>query len=153
MTPETPLLLCYDGSEDAKRAIARAAQLFGPCAAVVLSVWQPAAAMAIYGWPGMGAIADVSDVDVTTERYTGELAVAGAELAQSVGLSAEPLAVEAIGPVWQTILATADERDAAAIVMGSRGLAGIKSMLLGSVSSNVLHHASRPTLVVPHTGG
>jgi nucleotide-binding universal stress UspA family protein len=32
--------------------------------------------------------------------------------------------------------------------MGSRGLTGVRSMLLGSVSSAVVHHADRPTLVV-----
>jgi len=43
----------------------------------------------------------------------------------------------------------ADRHDAAAIVMGSRGLTGLTSMLLvGSVSSAVLHHAGRPTLIV-----
>ena len=42
----------------------------------------------------------------------------------------------------------ADRHDAAAIVMGSRGLAGVRSMLLGSVSSAVVHHADRPTLII-----
>ena len=32
--------------------------------------------------------------------------------------------------------------------MGSRGLTGLRSMLLGSVSSAVVHHADRPTLVI-----
>ena len=36
------------------------------------------------------------------------------------------------------------------IVLGSRGLGGIKSFVLGSVSSAVVHHATRPTLVVRH---
>ena len=33
--------------------------------------------------------------------------------------------------------------------MGSRGLTGIKSLLLGSVSRGVLTHADRPVMVVP----
>jgi hypothetical protein len=36
----------------------------------------------------------------------------------------------------------------AAIVMGSRGLTGVRSMLLGSVSNAVVHHTERPTLVI-----
>ena len=71
------------------------------------------------------------------------------------GLEAEPFAVEASGSVWNTIVEIADRQDAAAIVMGSRGLTGVRSMLLGSVSSGVLHHADRPTLVIsqPAAGG
>ena len=32
--------------------------------------------------------------------------------------------------------------------MGSRGLTGLRAMFLGSVSSAVVHHADRPTLIV-----
>ena len=35
------------------------------------------------------------------------------------------------------------------IVMGTRGLAGVKSMLLGSVSHAVLQHADRAVMIVP----
>ena len=90
-----PLLLCYDGSEDAKHAIEHAGRLLGGRDALVVTVWQ----------------ADT-------------------------------------GPVWKTIVDIADRNDAATIVMGSRGLTGLRSMLLGSVSSAIVHHADRPTLVI-----
>ena len=53
------------------------------------------------------------------------------------------------GPVWETIVGVADRHDAATIVMGSRGLTGLRSILLGSVSNAVVHHADRPTLIIP----
>lgn len=48
-----------------------------------------------------------------------------------------------------TIVAVATELDAGVIVMGTRGLNGVKSFLLGSVSHHVAQHADRPVLVVP----
>ncbi len=51
--------------------------------------------------------------------------------------------------IWGTILEQAADVDASAIVLGSRGLTGLKSLLLGSVSHAVIQHADRPVIVVP----
>ncbi len=44
----------------------------------------------------------------------------------------------------------ANERDAAAVVLGARGLGRVESVLLGSVSTAVVAHLHRPVLVIPH---
>ena len=60
------------------------------------------------------------------------------KLAQAGGLQAEALPVRDAADIADTILETASERDAAAIVIGSRGLKGLKSKMMGSSSSSVL---------------
>lgn len=47
------------------------------------------------------------------------------------------------------IVDAADREDARAIVVGSRGLSGVKSALLGSVANGVVHHSTRPVVVIP----
>ncbi|MDA0181911.1 universal stress protein [Solirubrobacter phytolaccae] len=146
----SPVILSYDGSEDAVVAIQRAAALFGPRPALVLVVWPRAHAQLAYGWPGMAYAQDLDAIDKAAAEGAAELAEKGAALAREAGLDAEPLTMRASGPIWQAILDVAEDRDAAAIVLGSRGLSGIKSLVLGSVSGAVVHHTTRPTLVVRH---
>lgn len=50
--------------------------------------------------------------------------------------------------VPSAILKASDSDDIDLIVMGSRGLSGIKSWFLGSVSKNVVEHCKKPILIV-----
>ena len=76
------------------------------------------------------------------------MAEEGAGIARATGFDAISIVAEAKGPVWAAVEQVAEEHDASAIVVGSRGFSGIKSLLLGSVSSGIVHHALRPTVVV-----
>lgn len=144
-----PLILCYDGSEDAGHAIRRAGELFAGRRARVVSVWQPTAAPGGLGFAGETAgMVDLFALDRAAAKAGDSIADEGARLAREAGLLAEPVAVQAAGAVWKTIVELADRDDAATIVMGSHGRAGLRAMLLGSVSSAVVHHADRPTLIV-----
>ena len=48
----------------------------------------------------------------------------------------------------QAIVHLAEELGAGLIVMGSRGLGGVRRALMGSVSASVVHHAHCPVMVV-----
>jgi nucleotide-binding universal stress UspA family protein len=146
------ILLCYDGSADARAAIDHAGTLFSGQAATVLTVWERFAevmARASYGFGGYAGIENVGEIDAATEHAAQRQADAGAELARAAGLDASGRTCTRRGSVADGILQVADELDVTAIVAGSRGLTGLKSMMLGSVSHELIHHADRTVIVVP----
>jgi nucleotide-binding universal stress UspA family protein len=140
------ILICYDASTDATEAIARGAQLLRGQRATVLSVWTPFDAAAL----GLtGGVEDVQKTDEASRRYAEQQAESGAHLAEQAGFDAKPLAVDRRSTIANAILDKARALDAAAILMGSRGLTGVKSMLLGSVSHAVIQHADRTVIIIP----
>jgi nucleotide-binding universal stress UspA family protein len=63
----------------------------------------------------------------------------------SSDLRVEPHVVR--GQAAEVLLRAADDADL--LVVGSRGRGGFRSLLLGSVSHQVAHHAHRPVTIVP----
>ncbi len=96
-----------------------------------------------------GGAFNVDEIDAATRESAQGSAEAGAKLAREAGLDARPRICAQFGTVAGTIVATAAELEATAIVVGSRGLTGLKSQLLGSVSHALLQHADRIVIVVP----
>ena len=116
-----PLLIAYDGSEDAKYAIRSAAGLLAVKNALVVTVWHPTSDLGTFAWYGAGPnMVNFPELDRAGAEAGGRVAEEGAQIAREAGLHAESLAIEATPPVWKTIVDTADLHDAAAIVMGSR---------------------------------
>ena len=142
---DAQILICYDGSNEAKRAVDTAAALLGRRHAVVLNV-APAMTLAesMATTPSLvpgGAFEDLNRADAL------QRAEAGAARARRAGLHAEPRATIARS-TWQGIVDVADELDAAVIVIGSRGFSGVREFAHGSVSHDVATHARHPVLIV-----
>ena len=146
------VLIAYDGSADADAAVAMAAGVYAGASAVVVSVWEGFSEVVARSAKGLAVAAlDFEEIDRAAEQRAQECAEAGAARARAGGLPAESRAVHRAFSVWGTILDAAADADADVIVMGSRGLTGIKSVLLGSASRGVLGHADRPVMIVPAT--
>jgi nucleotide-binding universal stress UspA family protein len=145
------ILIAYDGSADAQAAIDQAGSLMNGESATVLTVWEPFVELMTRTGVGfsMGAgVADIDAIDSATEQAARDRAREGAERARGAGLNAQPRSRAQETTIADAILAEANDVDARAIVVGTRGLTGVKSVLLGSVSNAVVHHAERTVIVV-----
>jgi nucleotide-binding universal stress UspA family protein len=150
-----PVVLAYDGSPEAQAALREAVALFGQRPLIVASAWEPGLALVTMmppaGEPSMGYMPDpehVAAIDRAESAHASNVAEAGARRARELGATAEAVSVPDSANIAETLIAIAEERDARAIVVGSRGLGGIKARMLGSTSRALLHGTHRPVLVV-----
>lgn len=158
MEGRRPILIAYDGSGASRAAVREAGTLFAPAAALVLTVWEPALAqlMLVPDPSGMGNTfmpydpAVAHEVERAGEQHAQQIAEDGVRLANEAGLAARALLAEDSAATAEAIVAMADTHEVRAIVIGSRGLRGLRSKLLGSTSSHVLRHAHQPVVVVRH---
>jgi nucleotide-binding universal stress UspA family protein len=146
-----PILIAYDGSDAAGRAIEATGRLLGGRPAIVVHVWRSRIRHSLAGnvleRVPMHEVRDtVTDLDGLFEQWAQETAEQGADLARSQGLDARSLAMETKRPLAHAILQVADDEDAAAVVVGRTG-GGFAEAVLGSVSEALLHALERPVLV------
>ena len=137
--PERPILIAYDGSEDARAAITSAGELLTPGPALIVTFWHPAERLvSTSAGPASYApiFGEIDELERTNARSSAE---EGAALAREVGFDAGPLVARSDRNVWRAILDLGAEHDARAIVVGSRGQGGLTDVLLGSVPGRVVH--------------
>jgi nucleotide-binding universal stress UspA family protein len=118
-----PIVVGYDGSTGAERALASASSLFPDRRLILASVGDDTATA--------DTIADVQPA------------------AETVRLERRPSALGRGRAIAEALAGLAATRDAAAVVVGSRGQSAHREIILGSVAMAVLHHVRRPVAVVP----
>jgi nucleotide-binding universal stress UspA family protein len=147
---ERPILFCFDGSEGSREALLAGSRRLRPGPAVVLTVWETVALrVARQAFSGGMTIANEDEIDSEEEVAARAAAEEGARHAREHGWDAKPRLARVGTTEWQAIVDVADEIDAALIVCGTRGLGGLRGLVLGSVSHAVLQHAGRPVLIAP----
>jgi nucleotide-binding universal stress UspA family protein len=146
-----PVLIAYDGSDDARAAVDRATELFPERAAIVLTVWESAVGLADAARVALpGAVVEEAMValDAAAETDAESTAAEGAGLVRAKGCHATAISARSAGNVASTILAEADRVGAAVVMAGTRGRSAVKAALLGSVSAGLTARSRRPVLVV-----
>jgi nucleotide-binding universal stress UspA family protein len=144
------ILFAYDGSEDADAAILGASKLLARDDAdvVVLTIWEPLTLELLQASAWLAPTVDVAELDEDTERHARLVAERGVQLAREQGFGSRAVWVADTYGIAEAIVERAEELDADLIVLGARGLAGVRAWL-GSVSNHVLQHAHRPVMVIP----
>jgi nucleotide-binding universal stress UspA family protein len=135
------ILVAWDGSEHAKRALAEAVDLARTQGArlTLLTVSAP-----IHAWPGYVPPISEADLDSGAKQILAE----GEELVpDGIAVSGRT----AIGSPGIELVKRAAAANHDLIVMGSRGRGAVRSAVLGSVSHFVLNHTTTPVLII-HDG-
>ena len=137
------VLVAVDGSPHAEAALDQAIDIARTQGArlTLITAWQ-----AFAGWVGLAPATAISD-DLFAEveqhaRQTLDQAMA------RVPAALAPRARLVQGSAADAILSELEDSPHDLVVMGSRGRGTVGSLILGSVSLRVLHHAPVPTLIV-----
>jgi nucleotide-binding universal stress UspA family protein len=131
------ILIAIDGSEVSQRALARIARFLKEEAEVALvTVARP-----IYRDPPHTGYADPKD-----EEEQRKVLFAARDVLDRAGIAATELAPA--GDPADEILKAAKHFEAELIVMGARSLGSVERLVLGSVSTKVMHDAGCDVLIV-----
>jgi nucleotide-binding universal stress UspA family protein len=131
------IVLGYDGSEAAKRALERTAEVANGAAVTVVS--------AVHVMPNVGRAAAMTDPDEIAERDQ-ELDDAS-EFLKAKGITPHTVQARAMDPA-DAIVEEARGAQADLVIVGSSGKNLAERIVLGSTSSSVLHRAPCDVLVV-----
>lgn len=131
------IVVGYDGTDGANAALAEAARLAADLDAGVVAVFSHATSRL------GGEVRDYDDA--IREVGRGHLETARAILREA-GVEPE-LELLALGPA-EGLLDAAERHDARMIVVGSYGERPLKSALVGSTPTRLVHLSERPVLVV-----
>jgi nucleotide-binding universal stress UspA family protein len=144
----TTVLLATDGSKDAELATTTALDLANSTSSELHIVLVAEEAYAYVDPSGYPFFTD-AELEHELEQQARMRLDAEVEKIRSAG-GAVAEAHLRVGAAAAEIVDLAEEIGAGLIVMGSRGLGGIRRALMGSVSDSVVRHAHCPVLVVRH---
>jgi nucleotide-binding universal stress UspA family protein len=150
------ILICYDDSASARRAVTVARRTLAHHPPILLHVYHAPEAVLADAFstrssdPTTGPVSQ-DRLESLAARRAREVLDGAKAIVSDLGGDAQMEAREAApdASVWETILTVADEIDAELIVTGTRGSTAEADEPLGSVSAGLLHHSRRPVLVVP----
>ncbi|MFI5041788.1 MAG: universal stress protein [Acidimicrobiales bacterium] len=136
-----------DGSDTAAEAVRQAAELAKLCGARlhIVHVFQPVSAIATMG-ADAGAAAVAAGLPEAAERHASEVLERAAQAGTRIGVDVE--AHLHTGDPANALIETAKKVDADLVVVGNKGMSGVRRFVLGSVPNKLSHHAPCSLLIV-----
>ena len=143
--PVLNVLLATDGSDASLRAAHFVARTLDPARARVQVHTVLSASLDPTGY--FGDLSDADERRATIEAAAEEATRPCRDLLEAAGFPTTRST--SLGHPPDQVLAAAQHGPADLVVVGSRGLRAPAAMILGSVSTHLIHHATMPVLVVP----
>ncbi|MDR0267653.1 universal stress protein [Paenibacillus sp.] len=138
------ILLAYDGSKASNKALDHAIELAKVTPGSIIEV------IHAYDFPRVFIGEGLAPIPASVNKDYYDLAEQTVEEAKKRLTESEVnFHVKMVqGAPAETVLKYAKDHNSDVIVIGSRGLGGIREFVLGSVSHNVVQHARIPVLVI-----
>ena len=147
------MLIAYDGSDRAVRAMEYAARFLQPGTVEILTAWEPVARQAarVVTRTGLQQAAMEPEAVEDDPAYEEALAICreGVKVAEDLGLAGRAHLVESATTIASAIVDAADELDVDIIVTGTRALKGFRGWWNNSTAEHIVRHAGRPVFIVP----
>lgn len=144
----TRILVATDGSTLSKKAVTNAIQLAATCGAELIALKVvPRYPQAYFEGSIPLSVAEVNRIEGQWTEAAKAALEAVQKTAKSKGVVSKVVTVKS-DVVSDAIIATAKKHKADLIVMASHGRKGIKRLLLGSETQQVLTHSHIPVLVL-----
>jgi nucleotide-binding universal stress UspA family protein len=145
----TKILLATDGSEEAALAARTAADIADKTTSELHIVYTEP--VPVYGEFPSGRFETSETVEKEVRNRAQRFLDDQVKQIEAAGGTVAQVHLR-MGRPDEEIVTLGEEMDAGLIVMGSRGLGGIRRVLMGSVSDSVVRHAHCPVLVVRRKG-
>lgn len=140
------IVVAFDGSDNSSRAVGVAAALASKFTSKLTVVHVYSSPVIPYSVAG-AMMPNFAELEQAAEDGARNTLAMGVQAAKNRGVEATGELLEASSTVQALVEFAANEK-ADLIVVGTRGMSGFKKLILGSVSSGLVSHASCSVLVV-----
>jgi nucleotide-binding universal stress UspA family protein len=141
------ILVAFDGSEDAMKAVRVSAGLAKETGAELLVVHAFMPPLMAYGGASGVPMVNFEEIEAAASERAYSILARALDAAKVSGLKPRGEVIKGTSIV-QSIVDYASSEKADLIVAGTRGMTGFKRLVVGSVSSGLVNHADCSVLVV-----